>query len=87
MIRAMWCGNVMGDMDSRQSASFFTSSSSPTLPPIKKVICVLPCTPKSASRRLSSSLEQGLPSMHSATTAPPLGSLSRMALPSVCNAL
>ena len=76
----------MGDMDSRQSASFFTSSLSPTLPPMRKVICVFPCTPKSAIRRLSSSLEQGVPSMHRATTAPPLGRRSRMAAPSACRA-
>ena len=67
----MWWGNVMGDMLSRQSACFLMLSSSPTLPPMRKVICVLPCTPKSMIRRLSSSLEQGLPSMHRATSAPP----------------
>ena len=76
----------MGDMLSRQSACFLMPSSSPTLPPMRKVICVLPCTPKSMIRRLSSSLEQGLPSMHSATTAPPLGRRSRMAAPSVWRA-
>ena len=53
---------------------------------MRKVICVFPCTPKSAIRRLSSSLEQGLPSMHRATTAPPLGRRSRMAAPSACRA-
>ena len=42
MTRAMWCGNVIGDMESRQSASRLSVSSSPKLPPMRNVSCVLP---------------------------------------------
>ena len=50
---------------------------------MRKVTWVLPATAKSASRRERSSLEQGFPSMHSATRAPPFGSFSRMAAASI----
>lgn len=36
MTRAMWCGNVIGDMESRQSASRLSVSSSPKLPADEK---------------------------------------------------
>ena len=82
----MWWGKVMGDILSRQSAWAFSSASRPTLPPMRKVSGVLPATAKSAMRRDSSSLEQVLPSMHMAITAPPRGSFSRMAAASVARA-
>ena len=86
MTRAMWCGNVIGDMESRQSASRLSVSSSPKLPPMRNVSCVRPATPKSAMRRLSSSLEQGFPSTQRAMTAPPRGSRSRMSAASAASA-
>ena len=76
----------MGDMDRRQSARRFSSSLRPTLPPMRKVTWVLPETASCCILRLISSLEQGLPSMHMATNAPPLGSFALMAAASVSRA-
>lgn len=76
----------MGDMDSRQSACRFRSSARPTLPPMRNVSWLLPDTASSCIRRLSSTLEQGFPSMHRAMTAPPRGSFSRMAAASAASA-
>ena len=74
------------EKEEAQKACRFRLSSSPTLPPMRKVSCVLPATASSSIRRLSSTLEQGFPSMHRAMTAPPLGSLSRMAAASAASA-
>ena len=76
----------MGDMESFQSARRFRLSLRPTLPPMRKVSWVLPETASCCILRLISSLEQGVPSIHRATSAPPLGSFAVMAAASASRA-
>ena len=72
----------MGDMDRRKWALSFTVWLMPKEPPTRKVRSEAPSTIQLLRRCASCGLSMVLPSMHMATTLPPLGSLARIAAPS-----
>ena len=72
----------MRDMERRTSAARFTSSDSPSEPPMRKHTRLFPCTAHCAMSEASSSLEQLFPSMHMATTKAPEPMRASIAAPS-----
>jgi len=82
MTRASWCGKVIGENDSFTFAAFFTSSDSPQEPPITSATWLIPRRAYSSSKAENAGEVMGLPSIHSATTAAPGGTLSNRRFPS-----